>query len=57
MAKPSGSLSIQMPVKEWEAISDGIDKLLDFEAKQPSKVITDKEFRLLERLLKYIAEE
>jgi len=43
--------AIDYSTEQWNEISDGIDKLLDLEAKQPRKVITSKEFGILEQLL------
>lgn len=46
---------IDYSVEEWKQISDGIDKLLDLEARQPRKTINYKEFGMLEHLLIRIA--
>lgn len=43
--------TIDYSEEEWKQISDGIDKLLDLEARQPRKTITYKEFGILEQLL------
>lgn len=42
--------TIDYSEEEWKEISDGIDKLLDLEARQPRKVIKSTEFGTLEQL-------
>lgn len=43
--------TIDYSEEEWKQISDGIDKLLDLEARQPRKTIKSVEFGTLEQLL------
>jgi len=44
-------IGISFKKEDWKLIDNGIEKLLDFEAKQRHKVITYKEFGILEHLL------
>ena len=53
--KETQTMNISFSVAEWDRISDGIDKLLDFEAKQSSKTITSEEFAILEALMRRTA--
>lgn len=50
-AKSTGEVIINFSTAEWDMISDGLDKLLDLEARQPVKVIKSHEFAILETLM------